>query len=81
MQNRESKPKVNIFLTAPAETILKRKNELNVEDIKSLTDEYKLLFGDFANRYEKQRYLSINNINLSDTLNTVIKECISVNSY
>ncbi len=75
------KPKVNIFLTAPAETILKRKNELNVEDIKSLTDEYKLLFGDFANRYEKQRYLSINNINLSDTLNTVIKECISVNSY
>lgn len=75
------KPKVNVFLTAPAETILQRKKELDVEDINTLTNEYKLLFGDFANRYEKQHYLSINNINLNDTLNTVIKECISVNSF
>ncbi len=71
------KPQINIFLFAPPETILKRKQELNVEDIKSLTNEYKQVFDEFESKYSKQKYLSINNISLEDTLKIVIDECIT----
>lgn len=74
------KPKVNVFLSAPAEIILQRKNELDLFDIQHLTAEYEKLFDELAIRYNKQHYISISNINLNDTLNTVIKECISVNN-
>ena len=74
------KPRVNVFLCAPPEIILQRKQELDLKDIELLTANYKNLFDEFANRYNKQRYLSISNINLDTTLHTVIKECISVNN-
>ena len=73
------KPEVNFFLSAPPETILQRKKELDVNDIQFLTTGYKKLFDDFGQRYRQQRYIAITNLNLDETLHTVIKECISVN--
>ena len=74
------KPKVNIFLSAPPEIILQRKQELNVNDIQYLTKGYSKLFDEFRQQYKKQQYIHISNIHLDETLHTVIKECISVNS-
>lgn len=72
------KPRVNIFLCAPPETILQRKQELNSKDIQLLTHEYKILFDEFAHRYKNQQYITIINVDLNKTIDTVIKECISV---
>ena len=72
------KPQINIFLCAPPETILQRKQELNANDIQVLTHEYKLLFDEFAQRYKNQQYITISNVDLNKTIDTVIKECISV---
>ena len=74
------KPKVNIFLSAPAEIIFLRKQELNVNDILMLTSEYKQLFDELALEQTQQHYVSISNIDLKKTMHTVIKECISINS-
>lgn len=72
-----SKPEVNIFLYAPPEEILRRKQELNEEDIRTMTQDYKGLFEKFASKYPKQQYISIDNRDLNATMNTVMKHIIS----
>jgi thymidylate kinase len=71
------KPQVNVFLYAPVETILSRKKELSENDISFLTEEYRKLFKDLSLKHTKQHYMAINNTNLEDTLNIVMKQCIS----
>lgn len=71
------KPKVNIFLTAPEEVILSRKQELSSNDIKSLNKDYQDLFEEFGRAHRGQRYMIINNINLDETMRLVMKQCIS----
>jgi thymidylate kinase len=72
-----SKPAVNIFLYASPEEILKRKQELKEEDIRTMTGDYRHLFEDFARKYPNQQYLSIDNKDLNVTLATVMKQIIS----
>jgi len=72
------KPDVNIFLYATPEIILSRKHEMSLADIKTLTAEYRQLFEDLNKSGNKQKYLVINNEILSDTLDIVMKQCISV---
>ncbi len=70
------KPEVNIFLYASPDIILSRKQEMNEQDIKLLTSEYKDLFDEFSKSYKKQKYLSINNTDIEQTLDHVIKQCV-----
>jgi thymidylate kinase len=70
------KPEVNIFLYANSDIILSRKQEMNEEDIKLLTSEYKELFEEFSKSYKNQQYLSINNTNIEQTLDDVMKQCV-----
>ena len=67
------KPKLNIFLYAAPEVILKRKKELTAKDIRSLTAGYKDLFKKFSDKYD-QTYLPINNLDMQCTLNHIQKE-------
>jgi thymidylate kinase len=71
------KPAVNVFLFAPEEIILERKNELSKEDIIHLTNDYRLLFDEYTKSYKKQSYLTINNTRLENTLDLVIDKCIA----
>jgi thymidylate kinase len=70
------KPEVNIFLYAPADEILKRKQELSRNEIEQLTGDYKELFEDFRNHYHHQQYLSLNNTDLDATMSQIEKHCI-----
>jgi thymidylate kinase len=70
------KPKLNVFLYAPSDLILQRKQEMKAEEIEQLTGEYKSLFEEFGKNYPEQEYLALNNIDLKTTLNTVEKHCI-----
>ncbi|MEP7263839.1 MAG: hypothetical protein ABI772_05050 [Bacteroidota bacterium] len=72
-----SKPEVNIFLYASPEEILKRKQELKEEDIRTMTHDYRQLFEKFSSEYPKQKYVSLDNIELNATINTVMKHIIS----
>ncbi|CAN5577113.1 hypothetical protein BH11BAC2_BH11BAC2_08970 [soil metagenome] len=71
------KPNVNVFLYAPAEIILSRKQEMSEGDINQLTAQYKELFEDLGKNNKHHHYLVINNTDLNKTLDLVIKECIS----
>jgi thymidylate kinase len=62
------KPDLNYFLYADANTIISRKQELDINTIKSLTAEYKNLFTAFSKTYDKGGYFSIKNEILEDTL-------------
>ncbi|NMD01161.1 MAG: hypothetical protein GYA62_15765 [Bacteroidales bacterium] len=66
-----TKPYLNIFLYAPTEVILERKQELDKESIEELTNNYLILFSNFSKKYKYSKYISINNIDLSSTLNTI----------
>ena len=70
------KPEVNIFLYAPADEILKRKQELSRNEIEQLTGDYKELFEEFRNHYHHQQYLSLNNTDLDATMSQIEKHCI-----
>lgn len=70
------KPEVNIFLYAPADEILKRKQELSRNEIEQLTGDYKELFEEFRNHYHHQQYLSLNNTDLNATMLQIEKHCI-----
>ncbi len=72
-----SKPEVNVFLYASPEEILKRKQELKEEDIRTMTSDYRTLFEDLEKRYPNQQYLSLDNKDLNTTLTTVMKKIIS----
>ena len=64
------KPNINIFLHAQPELILKRKQELNREDIIQLTASYKSLFTEFGKSYSG-KYVSIENDDLTITLEQI----------
>lgn len=72
-----SKPEVNIFLYASPQEILKRKQELNEQDIRTMTHDYRQLFEKFSSSYPKQKYVSLDNKELNTTINTVMKHIIS----
>jgi thymidylate kinase len=70
------KPNVNVFLYAPPEVILSRKQEMSSKDIQQLTGEYRELFEELGKSTEKQRYLVINNTNLEETLSVIMKQYV-----
>lgn len=67
------KPDYNFFLYADAKVILQRKQELDRQTIERLTEDYKRLFADLAES-RKQRYVSIENINLDKSLEKIERE-------
>lgn len=67
------KPRLNIFLYAPADVILSRKQEMDKESIEDLTAKYKNLFDEFSEKYD-QKYLSIENLDLEKTLEIIENE-------
>ncbi len=71
------KPGVNVYLYAPTEVILSRKQEMSEQDIQQLNREYTLLFNELQQTYKHQRYIAVSNTNLSETLRIVINQCIS----
>lgn len=70
------KPNVNVFLYAPADIILSRKQEMSKNDIQQLTGEYRELFDELGKSNKKQQYIAINNTNLDETLSVVMKQCV-----
>ncbi len=72
------KPELNVFLYAPAAEILKRKQELNAEEIEELTASYQQLFGELAKKDSKSEYLAIKNIHLKETMNAIDLEITKV---
>ncbi|MFM2047800.1 MAG: hypothetical protein RI955_346, partial [Bacteroidota bacterium] len=65
------KPKLNFFLTAPADLILKRKQELSAETINELTAEYTAHFAKLSKKFSNSKYLVVNNIVLDETIETI----------
>lgn len=65
------KPAYNFFLYAPAHVIRERKQELSTETINSLTSSYKSQFEALNRGRRKSRYMSINNLSLTETLDKV----------
>lgn len=72
------KPEVNFFLYASPEIIHQRKQELNIQDIKQLTDEYQELFSELGKKTKKRKYISINNVDIQKTLTIVMNEYMKV---
>jgi thymidylate kinase len=72
-----SKPEVNVFLYAAPGEILKRKQELNEADIRTMTSDYRDLFESLSEEYPKQQYISLDNKDLNTTIETVMKHIIS----
>jgi thymidylate kinase len=68
------KPNLNVFLYASPEVILKRKQELNANDILSLTSGYMDLFNDFSKRYKNSKYKTIENIRKEKTMQVLMQE-------
>lgn len=68
------KPRINVFLYASPEVILKRKRELDVEAIETLTSDYRSLFSDYSKKFKHSKYLQIENINLDETVTTIMEE-------
>ena len=50
------KPKINIFLYAPTEVILSRKQELDKDSIEELTANYLTLFSKLSKKYKKSKF-------------------------
>ncbi len=65
------KPKVNLFLYAPAHVILQRKKELDAQSIGLLTHRYKQLFTRLQKQYDSKSFVSIENIDLQHTLHQI----------
>jgi thymidylate kinase len=70
------KPKFNFFLFADAGIILKRKQELSKATIEKLTQDYQKLFQSLQSKNNDKVYQMINNIELDQTLNQVLKTII-----
>lgn len=64
------KPDMNIFLYAPPEVILSRKQEMDEESIVELTQKYKHLFDEFR-KENKDQYVSIENIDKAKTMKII----------
>lgn len=67
------KPKYNFFLYAQPEVILNRKKELDRETILELTGKYRQLFNELDQSDTVNTYKSIENLELDETINTIIK--------
>lgn len=72
------KPELNVFLYAPANEILKRKQELNAVEIEELTTSYQKLFGELALKNTNSEYMAIQNIHLQETLSAIDSEITKV---
>jgi thymidylate kinase len=59
---------INLFLYAKPEVILSRKQELSAEVILKLTTDYKALFTDLQKKHPQQAYISLENIELDESL-------------
>jgi thymidylate kinase len=66
-----NKPKLNFFLYADPQEILRRKQELSASTITQLTQQYQSLFGQLGARYRRSRYVPIENQDLNTTLNLI----------
>jgi thymidylate kinase len=66
-----NKPKLNFFLYADPQEILRRKQELSASTITQLTQQYQTLFGQLGARYRRSRYVPIENQDLDTTLNLI----------
>ena len=64
------KPDINIFLYAPSDVILKRKQEMDKGSIERLTNDYLNLFLEFNSMY-KPNYNSIENIDKEETVSII----------
>lgn len=73
------KPELNVFLYAPAEIILKRKQEIDEKSINKLSVDYLNLFSNLS-KNNKQVYLSIENIDKSKTINKIEDSFKSIES-
>ena len=67
------KPEFNFFLFADADIILKRKEELSKATIEKLTADYYDLFALLQSKSKSSVYQSINNVDLDETLNQIVK--------
>jgi thymidylate kinase len=68
------KPKLNFFLYADAETILKRKQELSASDITELSSNYLSLFKGLSAKSTGSRYVAIKNLHKEVTINRVLAD-------
>lgn len=68
------KPKLNILLWAEPEEVFKRKQELEPNVVKQLTQDYKQLFQDYSERYRNGIYRSLKNEKIEDTVNAIMSE-------
>ncbi|MGB0403856.1 MAG: hypothetical protein ACPGEG_07135 [Salibacteraceae bacterium] len=68
------KPKLNFFLYANSEVILKRKKELDAETIDRLSASYKGLFTELNKSEKNSKYIALENIELPKTLKSVFSE-------
>jgi thymidylate kinase len=64
------KPEINIFLYAPPEVILSRKQEMDEKSIVELTGKYRTLFDKFGKNNADQ-YVSIENIDKEETMKII----------
>jgi thymidylate kinase len=71
-------PKLNIVLWNDAEVVYRRKQELEVETISKLTEEYKTLFADLDNSSKKTRYVAVKNVILGDTVRKIMEQFVKV---
>ncbi len=67
-------PSLNFFLYADPEVILSRKQELSSETIIELTNKYKQLFNYYENKKKQNNYHTINNIDIQQTIDTIISQ-------
>ncbi|MEZ5173677.1 MAG: hypothetical protein R2850_09285 [Bacteroidia bacterium] len=67
------KPRFNYFLWAPADVILKRKQELNSDTINSLTSDYIALFERLQNADKSVLYRCIKNIEIGETVAGIMR--------
>ena len=72
------KPSLNVLLYAPADVIIKRKQELKEEDIKELTKDYLSLFNKLSSANSGSKYMTIENMDRKETLDSIVKEYVKV---
>jgi thymidylate kinase len=72
------KPDINFFLYAQPETILERKQELDLPTIQKLNEDYLMLFESLRKNKHKKRYFSIENIELKKTLSDITQKIMTV---
>ncbi|MFT4664969.1 MAG: thymidylate kinase [Gammaproteobacteria bacterium] len=75
------KPNLNFFLYADPKLIRSRKKELDSETIERLTTKYKTLFKQLNERDAINSYVSIENIDLNVTLDSIINRINKHNTY